>query len=92
MSSSRRFKPLLDPSETQRGEPFPRTIDYGTVPPLCQTIARNRVVPFYLLGWLLSDEEILEKYDPERQFKDSIDLFGARLHRELGCQFPQDWQ
>jgi hypothetical protein len=92
MSSSSCVKPPLDPSETQRGEQFPQTIDYGTVPPLCQAITRNCVVPFYLLGWLLSDEEILEKYDPERQFKDSIDLFGARLRRELGCQFPQDWQ
>jgi hypothetical protein len=67
-SSIRNFTPLVPAEAMKPGPPFPEKFEYGIVPPRYRTIAYNRPVPFYRLGWMLTEHEFLRLYDPTNSF------------------------
>jgi hypothetical protein len=84
------FKPLIPPEAYIVGPAFPEPFPFGILPPVCGKIANNRRVPKYSLGWVLSEDDFLDKYDPEDKYSDVINAWSAELDNEWMGNYPEE--
>jgi hypothetical protein len=87
------FQDMFAPQDFEQGPPFPKTVQYGTIPPVVKTFVKNRRTPMYFLGWRFSERDFLQKYGkPNAPLENILNVYDALLFPEWGRKFTDAWK